>query len=120
MPSENPQRLQDTFLDHLLQKRVPVTLFLVNGVKLQGIVTGHDAFCIMLARDGQSQAVYKQAISTIAPGYAVDLWEGGDKEKGEGRPESRPEGPPPRRVDLGARREKVVVVERKPRARRPL
>jgi host factor-I protein len=116
MPSDNPQRLQDTFLDHLLQKRVPVTLFLVNGVKLQGIVVGHDAFCILLSRDGQSQAVYKQAISTIAPGYSVDLWEGGDKEKGEGRPE----GAPPRRVDLGARREKVVVVERKPRARRPL
>ena len=116
MPSENPQRLQDTFLDHLLQKRVPVTLFLVNGVKLQGIVSGHDAFCILLSRDGQSQAVYKQAISTIAPSYAVDLWEGGDKEKGDA---GRPEGPP-RRVDLGARREKVVVVERKPRARRPL
>ena len=116
MAAERAQNLQDTFLNHVRKAKIPLTIFLVNGVKLQGIVVGHDAFCILLSRDGQSQAVYKQAISTIAPGYSIDLWEGGDKEKGEGRPE----GAPPRRVDLGARREKVVVVERKPRARRPL
>ena len=115
--AENPQRLQDTFLDHLQTKRVPVTVFLINGVKLQGTVAAHDAFCIMLSRDGQSQAIYKQAVSTIAPSYAIDLWEG-DKE-GEENAGERASAPPGRPAP-SMRREKVVVVERKPRPRRPV
>ena len=59
--------LQDLFLNHLRRDKTPVTMFLVKGVKLQGIVTWFDNFSILLRRDGQSQLVYKHAISTIMP-----------------------------------------------------
>ena len=64
--------LQDLFLNHLRREKAPVTMFLVKGVKLQGIVTWFDNFSILLRRDGQSQLVYKHAISTIMPGQPVD------------------------------------------------
>ncbi|MCK0128353.1 RNA chaperone Hfq [Erythrobacter sp. F6033] len=64
--------LQDAFLNLLRKNKAPVTMFLVKGVKLQGIVTWFDNFSILLRRDGQSQLVYKHAISTIMPGQAVD------------------------------------------------
>ena len=64
--------LQDVFLNHLRREKMPVTMFLVKGVKLQGIVTWFDNFSILLRRDGQSQLVYKHAISTIMPGNPVD------------------------------------------------
>jgi len=63
--------LQDIFLNHLRREKTPVTMFLVKGVKLQGIVTWFDNFSILLRRDGQSQLVYKHAISTIMPGQPV-------------------------------------------------
>lgn len=64
--------LQDAFLNMLRKNKTPVTMFLVKGVKLQGIVTWFDNFSILLRRDGQSQLVYKHAISTIMPGQSVD------------------------------------------------
>jgi len=64
--------LQDQFLNNLRREKTPVTMFLVKGVKLQGIVTWFDNFSILLRRDGQSQLVYKHAISTIMPGHPVD------------------------------------------------
>ena len=64
--------LQDQFLNHLRREKTPVTMFLVKGVKLQGIVTWFDNFSILLRRDGASQLVYKHAISTIMPGVPVD------------------------------------------------
>ncbi len=64
--------LQDLFLNHLRREKAPVTMFLVKGVKLQGIVTWFDNFSILLRRDGQSQLVYKHAISTIMPSQPVD------------------------------------------------
>ncbi len=71
--SGNPQgNLQDAFLNLLRKNKTPVTMFLVKGVKLQGIVTWFDNFSILLRRDGQSQLVYKHAISTIMPGQSVD------------------------------------------------
>ena len=66
------QNLQDQFLNLLRKNKVPVTMFLVKGVKLQGIVTWFDNFSILLRRDGQSQLVYKHAISTIMPSAPVD------------------------------------------------
>lgn len=66
------QNLQDAFLNYLRKNKLPVTMFLVKGVKLQGIVTWFDNFSILLRRDGQSQLVYKHAISTIMPGQPVD------------------------------------------------
>lgn len=66
------QSLQDAFLNLLRKTKAPVTMFLVKGVKLQGIVTWFDNFSILLRRDGQSQLVYKHAISTIMPGAPMD------------------------------------------------
>ena len=64
--------LQDAFLNLLRRNKTPVTMFLVKGVKLQGIITWFDNFSILLRRDGQSQLVYKHAVSTIMPGQGVD------------------------------------------------
>ncbi len=73
MAAERPQSLQDTFLNHVRKNKTPLTIFLINGVKLQGIVTWFDNFCVLLRRDGHSQLVYKHAISTIMPGGPVHL-----------------------------------------------
>jgi len=74
------QNLQDVFLNYLRKNKIPVTMFLVKGVKLQGIVTWFDNFSILLRRDGQSQLVYKHAISTIMPGQQLSAahFQGGD------------------------------------------
>jgi host factor-I protein len=72
------QNLQDAFLNHVRKAKVPVTIFLINGVKLQGVITWFDNFCVLLRRDGQSQLVYKHAISTIMPGAPINLYEGED------------------------------------------
>ena len=66
------RNLQDTFLNFLRKNKTPVTIFLVKGVKLQGIVTWFDNFSILLRRDGQAQLVYKHAISTVMPGQPID------------------------------------------------
>ena len=79
--SEKAQNVQDVFLNHLRKTKTPVTIFLVNGVKLQGIVTWFDNFCVLLRRDGQSQLVYKHAISTIMPGQPVQLYEPAEDEE---------------------------------------
>jgi len=70
--SGKQQSLQDAFLNLLRKNKIPVTMFLVKGVKLQGIVTWFDNFSILLRRDGQSQLVYKHAVSTIMPSQPVD------------------------------------------------
>ncbi len=72
---EKKQNLQDTFLNAVRKAKTPLTIFLVNGVKLQGVVTWFDNFCVLLRRDGQIQLVYKHAISTIMPGAPVQLQE---------------------------------------------
>ena len=75
MSSERMQNLQDTFLNFVRKNKIPLTIFLVNGVKLQGIVTWFDNFCLLLRRDGHSQLVYKHAISTISPSVPVTLFD---------------------------------------------
>jgi len=77
------QHLQDLFLNHLRKNKTPVTMFLVKGVKLQGIVTWFDNFSILLRRDGQSQLVYKHAVSTIMPSVPVDAQQFGGGEGGK-------------------------------------
>src|SRR3954465_13923168 len=75
--------LQDVFLNHLRREKLPVTMFLVKGVKLQGIVTWFDNFSVLLRRDGQPQLVYKHAISTIMPSQPVDAGQfGGSNDNG--------------------------------------
>jgi host factor-I protein len=73
--TEKKQNLQDTFLNSVRKSKTPLTIFLVNGVKLQGVVSWFDNFCVLLRRDGQSQLVYKHAISTIMPAQPVQLYE---------------------------------------------
>ena len=76
--SDKKQNLQDTFLNSVRKSETPLTIFLVNGVKLQGVVSWFDNFCVQLRRDGQSQLVYKRAISTIMPSQPVQLYEPSD------------------------------------------
>jgi host factor-I protein len=83
MSSEKSQNLQDVFLNHVRKAKMPVTIFLVNGVKLQGIITWFDNFCVLLRRDAHSQLVYKHAISTVMPAQPVQLFES-KPEGGEG------------------------------------
>jgi len=70
--------LQDTFLNTVRKTKTPVTVFLVNGVKLQGVITWFDNFSILLRRDHHSQLVYKHAISTVMPAQPLVLWDSND------------------------------------------
>ena len=79
MSSDKPQNLQDASLNGVRKSKVPVTVFLVNGVKLQGVITWFDNFCVLLRRDQLSQLVYKHAISTIMPSQPLNLFEAGEK-----------------------------------------
>jgi host factor-I protein len=76
MATERAQNLQDAFLNHVRKNKIPLTIFLINGVKLQGIVSWFDNFCVLLKRDGHAQLVYKHAISTIMPNAPVHLMDG--------------------------------------------
>ncbi len=81
MAAERTQNLQDAFLNNVRKSKTPLTIFLINGVKLQGIVTWFDNFCVLLRRDGHSQLVYKHAISTVMPNQPVNLFDQeGDEE----------------------------------------
>ncbi len=74
--SDRPQKnVQDVFLNHIRKNKVPVTVFLVNGVKLQGVINWFDNFCVLLRRDGHVQLVYKHAISTVMPAGPIQLFE---------------------------------------------
>ncbi len=73
--SERSHNVQDVFLNHVRKNRTPVTVFLVNGVKLQGAISGFDNFCVLLKRDAHIQLVYKHAISTVMPATPVQLYE---------------------------------------------
>jgi host factor-I protein len=75
MASEKNQQVQDVFLNYIRKHKTPVTIFLINGVKLQGIVTWFDNFSVLLRRDAHSQLVYKHAISTVMPAQPVQLFE---------------------------------------------
>jgi host factor-I protein len=73
--ADKVNNLQDLFLNGLRRSKTPVTMFLVKGVKLQGIITWFDNFSVLLRRDGQAQLIYKHAISTIMPSHPLDLGE---------------------------------------------
>ncbi len=75
MAAEKSQNVQDVFLNHVRKSKTPVTVFLVNGVKLQGIITWFDNFSVLLRRDGHTQLVYKHAISTVMPGAPIMLFD---------------------------------------------
>jgi len=73
--SDKQHNLQDVFLNNVRKSKMPVTVFLVNGVKLQGVITWFDNFCVLLRRDGSSQLVYKHAISTVMPSGPIQLFD---------------------------------------------
>ena len=77
--------LQDVFLNAVRRARTPVTMFLVKGVKLQGVVTWFDNFSLLLRRDGQAQLVYKHGISTIVPNAPVEGFELPEPAEGKGK-----------------------------------
>lgn len=82
MTNEKIHNLQEVFLNHVRKNKTPVTVFLVNGVKLQGVIAWFDNFCILLRRDDHSQLVYKHAVSTVMPVAPIRLY-GGDAEAEE-------------------------------------
>ena len=82
MASEKSRNLQEIFLNSVRKSHASVTVFLVNGVKLQGIITWFDNFSILLKRDHHVQLVYKHAISTIMPAETVQLQDFEDKDLG--------------------------------------
>lgn len=79
--AERQQNLQDAFLNQVRKQKIPLTIFLVNGVKLNGVVSWFDNFCVLLKRDGIAQLVYKHAISTIMPSAPVNLGPGNSDEE---------------------------------------
>ena len=84
--ADKVNNLQDIFLNSLRKSKTPVTMFLVKGVKLQGIITWFDNFSVLLRRDGQSQLVYKHAISTVMPAQSMDLTDLRKSSDGNGKP----------------------------------
>ncbi len=84
--SDKTNNLQDVFLNHIRKNKTPVTIFLVNGVKLQGIVTWFDNFCVLLRRDAHSQLVYKHAVSTVMPAQPIQLFEQPKEDAEEAQP----------------------------------
>ena len=91
MASEKAQNVQDVFLNHVRKAKTPVTVFLINGVKLQGIITWFDNFSVLLRRDGHTQLVYKHAISTVMPGAPIMLFDA-SKAEGTATVEATPTG----------------------------
>ena len=75
MAGEKSQNIQDVFLNTLRKKKIPVTVFLSNGVKLQGNITAFDNFSVLLRRGPQVQLVYKHTIATVVPSAPVSLHE---------------------------------------------
>ena len=70
---QNKQNLQDLFLLRAKRDRVPVTMFLMNGFQMRGIITGFDPFVVVLDSDGKQQIIYKHAISTVVANHPIDL-----------------------------------------------
>ena len=73
--SDKTHNIQDLYLNSLRRKKIPVTMYLTNGVKLQGVVGSFDNFCVVLKRSGQTQLVYKQAVATVVPATPLSLSE---------------------------------------------
>ena len=70
---QKTQKLQDAFLNYIRREKIPVTLFLMNGFQLRGVVRSFDSFVVLIDADGRQQMIYKHAISTVAPARPVSL-----------------------------------------------
>ena len=80
MPAEKTQNVQDLFLNHLRKNKTQVSVYLVNGGRMQGIITWFDNFSLLLRREAHSQLVYKRSISTVLPVQPIQFLEG-DRER---------------------------------------
>jgi host factor-I protein len=92
--AEQRTRLQTVFMDAVETQRTPVSVFLANGVRLQGFLVGEDAYCMLLVNQGRAQLIYKHAISAVLPERPVDLTQGHGT--GEGREGAVSDARPPR------------------------
>lgn len=70
---QKTQNLQDAFLNYIRREKIPVTLFLMNGFQLRGVVRSFDSFVVLIDADGRQQMIYKHAISTVAPARPASL-----------------------------------------------
>ena len=70
---QKTQNLQDAFLNYIRREKIPVTLVLMNGFQLRGVVRSFDSFVVLIDADGRQQMIYKHAISTVAPARPVSL-----------------------------------------------
>ena len=70
---QKTQNLQDAFLNYIRREKIPVTLLLMNGFQLRGVVRSFDSFVVLIDADGRQQMIYKHAISTVAPARPVSL-----------------------------------------------
>ena len=70
---QKTQNLQDAFLNYIRREKIPVTLFLMNGFQLRGVVRSFNSFIVLIDTDGRQQMIYKHAISTVAPARPVSL-----------------------------------------------
>lgn len=70
---EQKENYQDQFLNQARKERTPLTVFLMNGFQMRGVITGFDAFVILLQSDGKQQMIYKHAVSTMTPSVPVHL-----------------------------------------------
>ncbi|MFP4125405.1 MAG: RNA chaperone Hfq [Alphaproteobacteria bacterium] len=82
MAAEKSPNLQDVFLNHVRKNKIAVTIFLINGVKLQGVISSFDNFCLLLRRDGHVQLVYKHAVSTVMPSAPIRLYDPSQEAQG--------------------------------------
>ena len=80
MATEKSQNVQDVFLNYVRKNKLQVTIFLVNGVKLQGIISWFDNFSVLLRRDTHVQLIYKHAISTVMPAQAIQIFDPNEDE----------------------------------------
>ncbi|MGI5936291.1 MAG: RNA chaperone Hfq [Oscillospiraceae bacterium] len=71
---QKTQNLQDIFLNQARREKLPVTIFLMNGFQLKGVIRGFDSFIVIVDSDGKQQMIYKHAISTIVPPRPIDLF----------------------------------------------
>lgn len=70
---QKTQNLQDAFLNYIRREKIPVTLFLMNGFQLRGVVRSFDSFVVLIDADGRQQMIYKHAISTLVPLQPVHI-----------------------------------------------
>ncbi|MBF0422401.1 MAG: RNA chaperone Hfq [Magnetococcales bacterium] len=75
MPGQSIHSVQDPFLNTLRKEKVPVTVFLINGIKLQGVITSFDNYCLLL-KNSVTQLVFKHAVSTVMPSRNIDFGQG--------------------------------------------